>query len=303
MPLELSHLALATAVGAALLTFGALAAVGGRRTVRGVRDLGLGGLALALFAGVAAEGLSIPLAESAPYTTLFLPTVDLRAQALMQDADLRARTNVDPRLRYIPSVGGERVPNLESGYRLAGPLRTVEIPPLRHAAPTRLPRGVEPFADEGDPAALRREVAGLYDAARETAGPPDEGRADLARTASVGLLLLGLLGLVAGLLPLALRLLALAWDALRLLFATRTEGYRGARGRAVRAGARGLAQWHFGPARPFASLATFGLLALLGGIVMGFLREEEVRRAAHEVFAEARHLRVERGQRGSQGKG
>lgn len=283
------------AVGAALLTLGALAAVGGRRTVRLVRDLGLGGLLLALFVGVATEGLSLSLAEAPPYASFFLSSNDLHTQALMEDADLRARTNVDSRLRYIPSGGLEQVPNLESGYRLEGGLRAVTLPMLRHAAPVTFPPGVEPLIQIGDPEALRREVAGLYETARTTVGDraPDEGRLDLDRTASVGLLALGLVGLVAGLLPLTFRLLALLGNALRLLGAVRHRSYRRARGRALRTGLGGLAAWHFERARPFASLATFGLLTLLGGVVMGLLREEETRRVAHAVFAEARHLRIE----------
>ena len=292
----LSHLALAAAVGAALLTLAALAAVGGRRAVRLLRDLGLGGVLLALFVGVAAQSLARSLAETTPYTLLFPATNDLRAQALMEDADLRTRTNVDPRLRYIPT-DGERVPNLESAYRLpVGPWRTLDFPAVRHATPEVPPKGVAPLG-EGDSEALRSEVAGLYEGARTTderAGVlPDEGAADLARTASVGLIALGLVGLIGGLLPLLLRLLALLWDDLRLLRATAHRSYRGARARARRLGVAALAAHRFADARPFANLAMLGLLTLLGGLVMGFLREEETRRTAHAVFVEARHLRIE----------
>ncbi len=293
----LSHLALAAAVGAALLTLAALAAVGSRGAVRLVRDLGLGGVLLALFIGVAAESLARSLAETAPYTLVFPSTVDLDAQALMEDADLRTRTNVDARLRYISTGGGDRVPNLESAYRLPiGPWRTLDFPAVQHATPEPLPHGVEPLG-EGDPTILRREVAGLYENAKATlersGARPDEGAADLARTASVGLLVLGLVGLVGGLLPLLVRLLRLLADDLRLVRATRHRSYQGARPRARRAGAAALAAHHFADARPFANLATLGLLTLLGGLVMGILREEETRRAAHAVFTEARHLRIE----------
>ena len=293
---ELSHLALMAAVGAALLTLGALAAVGGRRTARLVRDLGLGGLLLALFAGVVAEELSLALAEAAPYTSVFLSSNDLRAQALMEDADLRSRTNVDSRLRYIPTSGIEQVPNLESGYRLEGGLRTIVIPMLNHAAPVSFPRGVEPLIQEGDPEELRREVAGLYESARAAVRDhtPDEGRLDLDRTASVGLFVLGLVGLIAGLLPLIFRLLTLSRDALRLAWAIRHQSYRRTRGRALRVGVQALAGWHFGAAKPYRSLAIFGVLTMLGGVVMGLLREEETRRVAHAVFAEARYLRIGR---------
>lgn len=292
----LSHLALAAAAGAALLALVALAALGGRGAVRLLRDLGLAGVLLALFVGATAESLARSLAEVPPYTSFFPSTVDLRAQALLEDADLRTRTNVDPRLRYIPTGGGEQVPNLEAAYRLpVGPWRTIDLPAVRHSAPEPLPKGVL-AATEGDPAVLRGEVAGLYDDARATVeksgGLPDEGVADLARTASVGLLALGVVGMVAGLLPLLARSVAFLFDDLRLLRATAHRSYKGARSRARRAGAKGLWAYHFGEARPFANLAMLGLLAVLGGVVMGFLREEETRRVAHAVFAEARHLRI-----------
>ena len=300
MPLvdgALSHLALAAAVGAALLSLAALATLGGRRTSRLVRDLGGGGVLLALFAGVATGSLARSLAETAPYTLLFPTTNDLRAQALMEDADLRTRFNVDPRLRYIPSSGPERVPNLESAYRLpVGPWRVLDFPAVRHATRELLPKGVEPTGD-GDATILRREVAGLVESARATVAPtgrlPDEGAADFARAASVGLLALGCAGLVGGGLALLVRLLGLLGDSLRLLRATAHRSYRGARGRARRLGLAALAKHRFADARPYAAQAMLGVLVLLAGLVMGFLREEETRRAAHAVFAEARHLRVE----------
>lgn len=290
---ELSRLILEAAGGAALLTLGSLAAVGGRRTLSSARGLGLAGPLLALFVGATVDRLSVPLVETAPYTDLFRSAGDLRVQALMEDADLRTRTNVDPRLRYIP-IASERVPNLESAYRLdAGPLRPLEFPALRHTSPITFPRGVEPRSDHGDPAVLRQEVAGLYEAAQATVGESEDGAVELLRSTSVGFLALGLMGFVAGVLPLAARLIAALYDSLRLVWATREAGYRGARGRAIRLGTAALADWHFRRSRPFVSLATFGTLTLLGGALLGFVREDATRRIAHRTFTEARHLRIE----------
>lgn len=294
---ELTHLILTAAVGAALLALAAFVAVGGRRTLHIARGLGLLGLLLALFAGTAVESLSIPLADAAPYNELFLGANDLHIQALMEDPDLRTRYNVDSRLRYIP-LGSPRVINLDAPYTLdVGPIRTLDFTEAQHTERVTYPKGVEPLGLSNDPRDLRAEVGGLYEKARALTGPaPSQERADFARTSSVGFIAIGLVGLVAGLLPLLIRLWALLGDGLRLLRATAQRGYRGARTRAVRAGLPALAQWHFADARGFGAMATSGLLALLLGLLLGVLREEETRRAAHETFAAARHQLVEGGQ-------
>ena len=293
---EPSLLALMAAVGAALLLLGLLAAVGGRRTVAVVRGLGIGGILLAVFVGAAVESLSASLAEAPPYTLALLPTRVLRVQALAEDPDLRTRFNVDSRLRYLPT-GGERVADLEEAYAYGGGLRRVEVPPVRHSVARRRPAGLAALGE----AEVEQEVEGLYDRAWETvrdAGrepelQPSRDRLAFASTASVGLLVVGFVGLVGGLVPLVGRWLALGYDAARLFRATGHASYRGARGRAVRAGTRGLAAWHGERGRPHLSLAALGGLTILAGFLMGLLREEETRRLAHGVFAEARHLRIE----------
>ena len=293
---EGSHLALMAAVGAGLLLVGSLAAVGGRRTVSLVRGIGLGGVLLAVFVGVTVESLSTSLVESPPYTSVFLPSRALRVQALAEDPDLRTRFNVDPRLRYLPS-GGERIADLEEAYAYGSGLRRMEIPPVRHSVAIRRP---PVFAALGD-AEVEQEVEGLYgrawatvrDAGRESEFQRPRDRLAFATAASVGLLVLGLIGFVGGLVPLIGHGLALGYDATRLIRATGHRSYHGTRGRAIRAGGRGLAAWHGERARPHRSLATVGTLALLAGFLMGLLREEETQRLAHGVFAEARHLKIE----------
>ena len=280
---------LAAALGVALLLLGSLAAVGGARTLRLARGFGFVGALLALFVGVVVESLAPSLVESPPYTLAFLPSSVLRVQALAEDPDLRTRYNVDPRLRYL---GGE-VPNLEAPYARNTGLRFVKILPVEHASPTPLPAGV---VDQGEEA-VDREVDGLYE--RAVATLADAGRPPVLRrlaflgAASVGFLGLGVVGFLAGAVPLVGRRLALLGDVARLLGATRHRSYRGARGRAIRAGTAGLAAWHGERARPHLALATFGLLVLLGGVLLGLLREEERRRSAHDVFAQARRLRIE----------
>jgi hypothetical protein len=291
---ETTHLAYATACGAVLLMLSVLAFVGVRRSVDLIRRLGLMGIFLALFVGIVVQSVSIPLVEAPPYTWVFLSTNDLRTQALFEDADLRTRYNVDSRLRYIPADGRGQVINLEAPFRLdAGPWRTVEFPVLEHAVPVATPPGVMPLGFDGDANQLRKEVDGLYEAAQATTGRFGSPRADLARDASVGLLILGLVGLIGGLVALLVRLLATLRDGLRLFRATSQRAYRGARSRAFRVGFRGLWGWHFQGARPFASLAVFGLLATLAGLLLGLAREDETRRLARSVFREARHMRID----------
>lgn len=290
-----SRLLLAAACGAAFLTIAAAAFVGGRRALGLIREASFVGALLALFVGTAVESLSLSLAEAPPYAWAFLSTDDLHVQALLEDPDLRTRYNVDPRLRYIPAKG-ERVVNLESGFRLAsGPFRTVDFAVLQHASPVATPTGVEPVSMDGDSTALRGEVAGLYETATSVA-PPDATsltRLDFCRSASVGLSMLGLVLLLAGTIPLLLFALATARDVFGLARMTSGRPYRGARGRAFRLGAAALARWNFRSAGPFATLATFGLLAFLVGIVMGLRREDETRRLAHDVFRAARQIRIE----------
>lgn len=293
---ELSHLVLAASVGAALLVLGTLAAVGGRRTVGLVRGMGLGGILLALFVGVAIETLSLSLVESPPTTLVLLPTTVLRVQALAEDPDLRTRYNVDPRLRYLPT-GNEQVVDLERPYAYGAGLRWVKVLPVVHVSPSKTPKGIVTMGDD----AFGKEVDGLYErawstvveAGRAPSFASSRARLGFASAASVGLLAMGLIGLIGGLVPLLSCWIALLADAGRLVRATKHPSYRGVRGRAIRQGAAGLAEWHRDRWRPFASLATFGALTLLGGVLMGLLREEETRRLAHGVFAEARHLRIE----------
>jgi len=291
---DFTQLAYVSASGAALLTVGALSFVGARRTVGLLQRLSLFGLFLALFAGITVQSLATSMVDSPPYADLFLSTNDLHIQALMEDDDLRARFNVDPRLRFIPTSGGEQVPNLDAPYSLdAGPLRHLEFPELYHLHPTDPPHGVATLAAFGNSSDLRKEVAGLYESADAAVGRPSSVRADFARDTSVGLLLLGLIGLVGGVIPLLFRVAGLARDAYRLLRATGNRAYRGARVRAFRTGLSGLAQWHFRTARPFVNLATCGLLVTLAGLLMGLAREDETRRHAQFVFREARHLKID----------
>lgn len=285
---ESTHLVLATALGATLLLLGCLAAVGGRRTLGIVRAMGISGLFVALFVGVALETLAPPTIASKPYTLAFLPSTALRAEGLAQDPDLRTRYNVDPRLRYL----GGSVANLESDYAPdLGPLRRLEVPPVVHSTPRPLPKGVVAMGE----AEFGKEVDGLYERAwasvdRTELAPAAERTAFLG-TASVGFLLLGLVGLLAGILSLLLRGLSALRDHLRLLWMTADGRYQGVRARALRLGSRELLRWHLRESRPFVSLLTFGLLVALGGALLGLLREEETRSLAHAVFREARDVR------------
>ncbi len=291
---DFTHLAYVTACGAALLAVGALSFLGGRRTVGLLRRLSLFGLFLALFVGIAVQSLATSMVDSPPYTDLFLSTNDLRTQALMEDDDLRARYNVDSRLRFIPTRGQEQVPNLEAPYSMdAGPLRHLNFPELHHAVPTDPPHGVASLAASGNSSDLRKEIAGLYESADATVGRSSSNRADFAGDASVGFLLLGVVGLLGGMVPLLFRTVALVGDAYRLLRATGSRVYRGARVRAFRAGLSGLAEWQFRNARPFANLAMCGVLVTLAGLLMGLAREDETRRQAQFVFREARHLKID----------
>lgn len=291
---EIVGLAYTVATGATLIALAALAWVGPRRALSLLRQLGLYGLFLALFVGVAVQTLAVSVVEKTPYTLAFLSTTDLRTQALLEDGDLRTRYNTDGRLRFIPKDGTETVINLESPYRLdAGPLREVDFKEAFHGKPVAPPAGVAPLSIEGNGDDLRKEVAGLYETAAATVGNPSSIRADLARDASVGFLLLGLVSFLSGLVPLVFRSVDLGGDSLRLVRATSHRSYRGVRGRAIRAGVSGLRDYHFGSARPFANLAVFGLLITLAGVLLGLAREDETRRQAREVFAQARHIRVE----------
>lgn len=294
---ELTSLALATASGAALLVLSSLAAVGARRTLTFVRGVGLFGVFLAFFVGNVLQSLARPLLAARPYTLAFLPPTVLHAQGLAEDPDLRTRYNVDARLRYLP-VRGANVVDLESEYepQLQG-FRLAVVPPVVHSSPTKLPPRVIAMGE----AEFGKEIDGLYRqawATVERAGRGPEFRseqrlADFIATASIGFLVLGVVGLLGGLLPLAGRMVATVWDSLRLLRRTSGPGYRGARKRALKFGTRALAHWHFAESRSFASLATFGLLLTLGGAVLGLLHEEESRVLAHAVFREAREIRIE----------
>lgn len=292
---EIAGLTLTAALGAGLLVLGLLAAIGPVRTLKALRGAGLAGALLALFVGTVVQSLARPLVDAPPYTLAFLPTTVLRVQGLAEDPDVRTRYNVDPRLRYLPSRG-ETVVDLEGSYvpDLDG-LRRVEVRPVVHASRAAKPAGVVAM----DEAEFGREVDGLYEKAwatlerSERTGAYPVGRVEFLGAASVGLLVLGMVGLLAGLVPLLFRLLGAAWDGLRLLRLTASPSYRGVRRRAWRYGFRELMRWHAGEARSFATLATFGLLLGLGGVVLGLLRESKERSLARDVFREAREIRIE----------
>lgn len=292
--MDVASLLLSAACGATLLVLCAVAFVGGRKSIPLMREMGGTGLLVALFIGVVADSLSASLAQSPPYTTLFLPTEILRIQGLLEDPDLRTRYNVDPRLRYIP-MDGSTVINLESEYRLeAGPLRRATIPALHHEDPVRRPAGVAPLSPEGDSILLRQEVSGLYAAAAPFAEDPEaEARLRFTRTASVGLWGLGSVLLAAGLLPLIFYCGETVWDLGRLYRATSGSAYRGGRVGALRLGAAALVRWNFRRASSSFSLGTVGLLAALLGGVIGLRHEDETRQRAHDVFQRARLARVE----------
>lgn len=291
---DLAHLAYVSASGAALLAVGALSFLGARRTVSLVQRLSIFGVFLALFVGIALQGVAASLVDAPPYNLLFRPTDDLRAQALMENDDLRTRYNTDGRLRFIPTHSDAPVINLEAAYHLEeGPFRSLDFPELIHGIPVDPPAGVASVAASWSPKELRQEVAGLYESAESAVGPVDSSRADFARDVSIGFLLLGLIGIVGGIVPLVFRAFGLVWDGKRLLRATSERVYRGVRGRALRSGMAGLAEYHFRPARPFGNLAVCGLLIALAGLLMGLVREDEVRRQSLAVFREARHLRID----------
>ena len=291
---DASHLFLAAALGATLLLLASLAAVGGGRTLRIVRQFGFAGALLALFTGVVVESLAEPLMRTAPYTLIHLPATILRFQGLAEDPELRTRYNVDPRLRYL----GEKVPNLEAPFVVSSGLRSVTVPPVHHSVPTPLPSNVV----EADETEMGQEADGLYRRALATVeGTERDGsiaarsrKADWIGAAGVGFLVLGVVGILAGTVPLLLGAAAFLGDTGRLLFATARPEYRGGRGKALWRGTGALRAWHRERAKPHRALATFGLLATLGGLLLGFLREEETRRIAHDVFAEARTVRIER---------
>lgn len=290
---DASSLLLAAALGTTLLLLASMAAVGGARTLRIVRQFGFTGVFLALFTGVVVESLAEPLMRTSPYTLVHLPPTVLRFQGLVEDPDLRTRYNVDPRLRYL----GAKVPDLEVAFVMRNGIRIVDVPQVRHETPTALPASVVPMGEK----AIGEEVDGLYERALATVEESGRGgkvealirRADWIGAAGFGLLVLGLVSVLAGAVPLLLGGLSFLGDEGRLIVMTASPEYRGARGRALRHGTGALRAWHRKRTAPHRALATFGLLATLGGLLLGFLREEETRGIAHRVFAQARSIRID----------
>lgn len=288
---DLTHLALATALGTAVLV--ALGLLIGRKPQRAG-----GGLAL-VFVGLLVGQV---LESIAPPAVLGLSDDDLRVAALMDDADLRNRFNVDGRLRFIPTEGSETIVNLESGYRIDAPLRTVDFGPVRHETYSPSPRSIEQKVDNGDYPKLRGEVAGLYrtSQARVVADGrfvpnlrPLAARSEATGPAAYAFLLIGVVTLVVALGWSVVLLYRWRRDVARLGRMAEAEGYAGGKREAMRQGSPALKRLHFGPAARLPVFWSVGAGMSVAGLLAGIAHEHAEQTLALETFRAARFLRVD----------